>query len=89
MASTHPCDRRKPFAPWKADHLYIDDDGRILCGACQGIESTYKPWAFSDLGRMGPDRSVTRPAERVEMGPGRLVEVESRTYRCELDPAAP
>ncbi len=85
MTSTHPCDRRKALAPWKPDHVYIGDTGEILCGRCMGIESTYTPWAWSDLGKMGPDRSVTRPPEPIEMGRGNLVHVESMAYRCETD----
>ena len=88
MAGTkavHPCDVRKPLAPWKKDHLYIDDRGEILCGACMGVESTYTPWAWSDLGPMAPDRTVTVPAVKVEVAPGRWVEHERTAYRCEHD----
>ncbi len=74
MASTHPCDHRKAFAPWKSDHLYVGDSGEILCGRCMGIESTYAPWAWSDLGKMNPDRSVIL-----------MFEGRPTTYRCETD----
>lgn len=37
-------------SPFKPDHLYIDDDGRVSCGKHIGVEATFKPWAFSDLG---------------------------------------
>ena len=56
--SSHPCDRRDALAPWKPDHLYVGDSGEILCGRCMGVESTFTPWAWSDLGPMGPDRSI-------------------------------
>ena len=56
---THPCEGREALAPWRADHLYVDDSGEVLCGRCMGVESTYKPWCWSDLGMMGPDCSVT------------------------------
>jgi hypothetical protein len=45
---SHPCDLRKPNAPWKDNHLYIGDTGEVLCGCSMGIESTYTPWAWSD-----------------------------------------
>ena len=54
----HPCELRKPMKPWKANHLYVGDSGETLCGRCMGIESTYTPWAWSDLGPMRPDRTV-------------------------------
>ena len=56
--SPHPCDGRAALAPWRADHLYVGDSGEVLCGRCLGIESTFTPWAWSDLGPMGPDRTV-------------------------------
>lgn len=83
----HPCERREAFVPWKPDHLYIDDSGQVLCGACMGVESTYTPWAWSDLGRMDGDRKVT--FHRSELG--RLVErlpgPATIEFRCEIDPA--
>ena len=66
----HPCDGREALAPWQPDHLYVNDDGQILCGRCQGVESTYKPWAWSDLGPMNTDRSVT---------------IDGTKHRCETD----
>ncbi len=54
----HPCTRRQPLAPWKADHLYVGDSGEVLCGCCMGVESTYMPWAWSDLGPMDAERTV-------------------------------
>jgi len=68
--SPHPCDLRKANAPWKANHLYIGDRGEVLCGTCMGIESTYTPWAWSDLGPMTPDRTVTW---------------DGMVFRCETD----
>ena len=56
--SHHPCDRSEAFKPWMPDHLYIGDSGEVLCGCCMGIESTFTPWAWSDLGPVGPDRSL-------------------------------
>ncbi len=84
-ASPHPCERGKAFDPWKEDHLYIDDDGRIACGRCMGISSTYKPWAYSDLGQMTKDRTVTMPPMWIELGPGQKVLQGAITYRCETD----
>ena len=57
-SARHPCDERDALAPWKPDHLYVGDDGRVLCGRCMGVESTFTPWAWSDLGPIGPDRSL-------------------------------
>ena len=79
------CEGRKPLHPWKANHLYVGDDGQILCGSCMGIESTYRPWGWSDLGPMAPDRTVTLPAMKIEIGRGRWVEREATAYRCETD----
>jgi hypothetical protein len=84
-APAHPCDRGKAFEPWKADHLYIDDDGRIACGRCMGVESTYKPWAYSDLGQMASDRTVTLPPMWIELGTGQKVLQGAMAYRCETD----
>ena len=83
--SSHPCDVRDALEPWKADHLYIGDDGEVLCGRCMGVESTYRPWCWSDLGRMDADRSVTRPPEYIDVAPGRSELVPSTAYRCETD----
>jgi hypothetical protein len=85
MASTprsRPCDVREALAPWKRDHLYLGDSGEVLCGGCMGIESTYTPWAWSDLGAMGPDRSVT--VELTKLADGAATK-EHWTVRCELD----
>jgi hypothetical protein len=79
-----PCDR-KANAPWKPDHLYVGDNGEVLCGSCMGVESTYRPWCWSDLGEMRPDRSITYPPMLVGVGPGRLVPQGTTTYRCEND----
>ena len=67
---SHPCERREAFSPWKPDHLYVGDSGEILCGRCMGVESTFTPWAWSDLGPMGPDRTVS---------------VAGTVLRCETD----
>ena len=85
---THPCEGREAFKPWQNDHLYIDDDGRVLCGRCMGTESTYKPWAFSDLGAMAEDRTVTFGPMWIEMGPGHKVLQGTTAYRCETAQAA-
>lgn len=69
-ASPHPCDRRDALAPWRSDHLYVGDSGEILCGRCMGVESTFTPWAWSDLGPMGLDRTVRW---------------EDQVLRCETD----
>ena len=85
-APPHPGARRVAFAPWKPGHLYIDDSGQVLCGRCMGVESTYHPWAWSDLGAMDADGRVT--FRRTELG--RLFEglsgPETVEFRCELDP---
>ena len=39
------------FGVWSPTHLYIDDHGECLCGAHMGVESTYMPHAWSDLGQ--------------------------------------
>ncbi len=88
MAATappHPCDRGKAFEPWRADHLYIGDNGEILCGRCMGTESTYVPHAWSDLGEMGADRTVVLSPMWIEMGPGQKVLQGATSYRCETD----
>ena len=82
---THPCEARKPLEPWKADHLYIDDRGQILCGRCMGVESTYRPWCWSDLGVMGEDRTVVTPPMFIEVAKGRLVLQGATAHRCETD----
>ena len=64
------CDMRKASAPWRSNHLYVGDSGEVLCGNCMGIESTYTPWAWSDLGPMTPDRTVTW---------------DGMVFRCETD----
>jgi hypothetical protein len=66
------CKGREPMAPWKSDHLYIGDNGEVLCGSCMGIESTYQPCAYSDLGLMDA-------AGMVEMA-GVIVLCETRRY---------
>ena len=68
--TSHPCTQRTPLAPWKADRLYVGDSGQVLCGGCMGIESTYVPWAWSDLGPMDAKRAVR---------------VDGLTLRCETD----
>ena len=78
----HPCQRRDAFAPWKPDHLYIGDDGQVLCGGCMGTESTYTPWAFSDLGRMDGDRKVVIAVRPLAGG-----RPEPTEFRCEIDHA--
>ena len=78
----HPCEGRVAHAPWKRDHLYLGDSGQVLCGACMGIESTYTPWQWSDLGVMGPDRSVTVEFEEVARGG---IARRRWTVRCETD----
>src|SRR5262249_53662781 len=87
MTSTkHPCEHREAFAPWKPDHLYVDDSGQILCGRCMGAESTYRPWAWSDLGPMDTDRKIT--FDRRELG-GLGLDITGSpvmTLRCEIDP---
>jgi hypothetical protein len=81
----HPCDRRDAFAPWRADHLYVGDSGQVLCGRCMGVESTYTPWAWSDLGRMAADRSLTVSGTWRPGRPGEWVRVEPLVLRCETD----
>ena len=89
MAATetpnHPCEGRKPLAPWRGDHLYIGDDGQVLCGRCMGVESTYRPWCWSDLGAMGADRTVVTPPMFIEVAKGRLVLQGATGHRCETD----
>ena len=84
-APAHPCEGRKAMKPWKANHLYIGDDGRVLCGNCMGVESTYMPHAWSDLGAMGSDRTVVLPPMWIELGPGQKVLQGATAYRCETD----
>ncbi len=38
------------YEPWKASNLFIHDNGEVLCGDHMGVESTYQPQAWSDLG---------------------------------------
>jgi hypothetical protein len=83
--ATHPCDRLEPMKPWQANHLYIGDSGQTLCGRCMGTESTYTPWAWSDLGPMGPDRSVTLGPMKLEIAPGHFVMQGPTKVRCETD----
>lgn len=85
LAKAHPCDGREPMSPWQATHLYIGDDGQVLCGRCMGIESTYRPWCWSDLGPMAPDRSISLGPMLVERGPGNFVVQGTMTCRCETD----
>jgi hypothetical protein len=84
-APEHPCERGKALAPWKANHLYIGDNGEIRCGRCMGIESTYMPHAWSDLGAMGADRTVVLPPMWIELGAGHKVLQGATAYRCETD----
>jgi len=84
--ATHPCDRREALKPWKPDHLYIGDSGQVLCGRCMGVESTWMPWAWSDLGRMDAHREVKFPPD-VAAGLGKdWPELSIREFRCETDP---
>src|SRR5216684_267800 len=83
--ATHPCDRLEPMKPWVADHLYIGDSGQVLCGRCMGTESTYTPWAWSDIGRMAPDRTVTLGPMKLEIAPGHFVLQGPTKARCETD----
>lgn len=87
IRSKHPCLHREAFPPWENDHLYIGDSGHVRCGRCMGIESTYTPWAFSDLGRMDAERKVVLrvpPLSNVGEGPSRPVPT---TFRCDTDDA--
>ncbi len=81
----HPCDRREPLAPWKADHLYVGDEGMVLCGRCMGVESTYRPWCWSDLGPMRSDRSISLGPIEVERAPGTFITKGTMVVRCETD----
>ena len=38
------------YGVWNPTHLYIDDGGFCYCGGHMGVESTYMPHAWSDLG---------------------------------------
>jgi hypothetical protein len=52
-----------------------------------GIESTYTPWGFSDLGKMDGERKVVllvRPLSNAGERPSRVVPT---TFRCETDDA--
>ena len=84
--ATHPCERREPLGSWKSDHLYIGDGGEVLCGRCLGIESTYTPWAFSDLGRMDVDREVKLTPEAIRQMKEDVPGLSIRAWRCETDP---
>jgi hypothetical protein len=86
LAKKHPCEIREPLHPWKATHLYIGDNGQVLCGRCMGVESTFRPWCWSDLGPMAPDRSITLGPTEVERGPGNFVIAGASVWRCETDP---
>ena len=77
-AKAHPCEGREPLHPWRANHLYIGDDGRVLCGRCMGVESTYR------LGAMSPARSITVGPLVAERG-SQLVSMGPMTMRCETD----
>ena len=77
LRTKHPCLHREALPPWESDHLYIGDEGRVLCGRCMGIESTYTPWAFSDLGPIEADRAV--------LVPGHLTGGNPITLHCETD----
>jgi hypothetical protein len=67
---TPTCELRKASAPWQSNHLYVGDSGEVLCGNCMGIESTYTPWAWSDLGPMRLDRTI---------------DWDGMVVRCEMD----
>ena len=82
----HPCEHREAFAPWKPDHLYIHDSGQILCGRCMGAESTWTPWAWSDLGPMDSDRKIAFTREQIGQSIEGLPGAESLVMRCEVDP---
>ena len=86
--AAHPCDGREAMKPWKAAHLYIGDSGQVLCGRCMGVESTYMPHAWSDLGGMGADRTVVLPPMWIELGKNHKVLQGTTAYRCETDPIA-
>ena len=81
----NPCEGREPLQPWKANHLYVGDDGEILCGRCMGIESTYRTWCWSDLGPMGTDRSIDMGPMLTERGPEGFVARGAIIVRCETD----
>jgi hypothetical protein len=53
---------------------------------CMGVESTFRPWCWSDLGPMAPDRSITLGPIEVERGPGNFVAMGVTVWRCETDP---
>ena len=84
-APAHPCEGRAAMEPWRADHLYIGDSGEVLCGRCMGIESTYMPHAWSDLGAIGADRTVVLPPMWIELGKNHKVLQGATAYRCETD----
>ena len=42
--------RESGFGVWNPAHLYINDSGICYCGRHMGVESTYMPHAWSDLG---------------------------------------
>ncbi len=43
----------RPGERFDPECIYIDDAGRVACGAHVGTEATYTPWAWSCLG-LGP-----------------------------------
>lgn len=47
---TIPANRDGGFGIWNPRHLYINDGGVCYCGGHMGVESTYVPHAWSDLG---------------------------------------
>ena len=50
MRTTRDANRIVRLGTWTPDHLYIDDHGVCYCGRHMGVESTYMPHAWSDLG---------------------------------------
>jgi hypothetical protein len=81
----HPCERVKALDPWRPDHLYINDSGFVLCGRCMGVESTYSPWAWSDLGKIDADRKIEFTREQIGQSIEGLPGAEDLVMRCETD----
>jgi len=81
----HPCEGHEPLAPWRADHLYINDLGVVLCGRCMGVESTYMPHAWSDLGKMDSDRKIAFTREQIGQSIAGLPGAEGLGMFCETD----
>jgi len=87
VRSKHPCMHREALPPWESDHLYLGDRGEVLCGRCMGIESTYTPWAFSDLGPVDGDRKVILTVPPLPDAGGRPLPARPTEFRCETDDA--